>query len=369
MRWSIRVGSIAGIRVQIHVTFLLFVGWIAASRGLFTGQPGPALAAVVLLLLVFSCVLLHELGHALAARRYGIATRDITLLPIGGIARLERMPEKPTQEVVVALAGPAVNVVIALLIALATRGFGGSLIEAVQRGGILETLFVVNVMMVLFNMVPAFPMDGGRVFRALLAMTMPYERATRIASSVGQFAALLFGVLGLFGVPNVFGPSPVLIFIALFVFLAAGEERTVVQTRASIQGLPVRAAMLTEFHQLDVDDTLRRAVGHLMAGSQQDFPVIENGVPVGVLTRDRLVDAIGRRGMDAPVGAVIERDQTHVEASDPLDTVLAGLRQGGRGALPVTDHGALVGLLTLDNVGDLLLVRQALRRQMGDGAA
>jgi len=207
------------------------------------------------------------------------------------------------------------------------------------------------------------------VFRALLAMSMPYERATRIASSVGQVVALVFGVVGLFGIPGVFPPNTLLMFIALFVFLAAGEERNLVQTRASIQGLPVRAAMLTEFHQLAVDDTLRRAVDHLMAGSQTDFPVLEHGVPVGVLSREQLVEAISRRGLDAPVGTVIRRDHAHVEAAAPLDTVLHSLRQAGRAALPVTDNGAMVGLLTLDNVGDLLLVRQALRRQMGDGTA
>src|SRR5437867_750464 len=182
MRWSFRIGRIAGIPIQCHVTFVLLVIWIALSRGLLNGRPGPALAAVALLLLVFACVVLHELGHALAARRYGIRTRDITLLPIGGLARLERMPEKPSQELVV---------------------------------------------------------------------------------------AVRFGALG------VFSHNLLLLFIALFVFLAAGEERTVVEARAAMEGLPVRAAMLTEFHGLDVLDPLRVAVRHLMAGSQSDFPVLE----------------------------------------------------------------------------------------------
>src|SRR5882672_11660056 len=203
MRWSFRIARIAGIPIQCHVTFLLLVAWIAISGGLFTGQPRAALAAVVLLLVVFTCVVLHELGHALAARRYGIATRDITLLPIGGLARLERMPERPTQELVVALAGPAVNVALALAagIAIQLRGLDRPFLQLLLQGAMLEgdllvSVFVINVWMLLFNLIPAFPMDGGRVLRALLATRMPYARATRIASNVGQFLALVFGAAG-----------------------------------------------------------------------------------------------------------------------------------------------------------------------------
>jgi Zn-dependent protease len=233
MRWSYRVGRIAGIPVQIHVTFLLLVVWIAISRGLLDGRLAAALTAVALLLLIFTCVVLHELGHALAARRFGISTRDITLLPIGGIARLERMPEQPSQEVAVALAGPAVNVVIAAVLWVVSRGLNHPFLDAVTHGNLLESLLAVNVLMILFNMIPAFPMDGGRVLRALIAMRLPYERATRIASGIGQFVALVFGAAGLFN------GNMMLVLIALFVFIAAGEERTIVQTRVSIQGLPV----------------------------------------------------------------------------------------------------------------------------------
>ncbi|HUK64377.1 MAG TPA: site-2 protease family protein, partial [Dongiaceae bacterium] len=306
------------------------------------------------------CVLLHELGHALAARRYGIRTRDITLLPIGGLARLERMPEKPSQELVVALAGPAVNVVIALALGVAARGMARPFVDMLMRGSLLESLLAVNVWMVLFNLIPAFPMDGGRVLRALLAVRMSYARATRIASGVGQVVAVLFGVAG------VFSQNVLLLFIALFVFLAAGEERTVVETRASIEGLPVRDAMLTEFHGLEVDDPLRVAVQHLMAGNQTDFPVLERGHPVGVLSSVELITALSRAGPQASVGTVVHRSETSCDADDPLDDVLARVRGSGRAAIPVTKHGALVGLLTLDNVGELLLVRNAIRQFHGD---
>jgi Zn-dependent protease len=231
MRWSLNIGRILGIRVQVHVTFLLFVGWVAVDQGLLAGRPQAALAAVTLTLLVFACVVLHELGHALTARRFGVATRDIVLLPIGGVARLERMPDRPQQELLVAVAGPAVNVAIAAVLVLLMVLSGRPTALDVLGDGLLETLLVVNVVMVLFNMIPAFPMDGGRVLRALLALRMPYLRATRIASLVGQGAAVLLAAAGLFVLHN-----RVLPFAAVFVFLAAGEERAQVQARTAPAG-------------------------------------------------------------------------------------------------------------------------------------
>jgi stage IV sporulation protein FB len=236
MRWSIRLGTIAGIRIEVHVTFLLMLAGVA----LFTSKgPQDALHTSLNLVLLFACVVLHELGHALAARRYGIRTREIVLLPIGGVARLERMPERPAQEMFVAFAGPAVNVVLATIfgVFLFLQGVRPETILArATSDGLLEFLFFANLAMIVFNLVPAFPMDGGRVLRAGLAFFMPYARATRYASLVGQGFALLFAAAGIFVLK-----SPVLVFIALFVFVTAGEERTLVKTRTSLTGLRLRA--------------------------------------------------------------------------------------------------------------------------------
>ena len=364
MRWSIHIGRLFGIRVEVHVTFLLFVGWIAVNQGLLTGEAARAVAAVALLLLVFACVVLHELGHALTARRFGIATRDIVLLPIGGVARLERMPERPQQEIAVAVAGPAVNVGIAALLVLLMTLTGRPTDLAGFRGGLLETLLLVNVMLVLFNLLPAFPMDGGRVLRALLALRLPYLQATRIASAVGQGAALLLGVAGLFYLHNW-----MLAFVALFVFLAAAEERALVQTRTSLTGLPVRAAMLTDFRRLDLREPLRRAVEYLMTGSQQDFPVLDGDRLCGVLTRAGLVAALERHGLDAPVGEAMSAQPCSADVAEPLEGVVSRLRGRECPVVPVLDQGRLVGLVTVENVGDLLLVREALRRYSAGPAA
>jgi CBS domain-containing protein len=228
-------------------------------------------------------------------------------------------------------------------------------------GGLLEVLLVVNVWMLLFNLIPAFPMDGGRVLRAALALRLPYPRATRIAVGVGQAIALLFGLFGLW--QNL----PVLMFIALFVFLAAAEERAVVQSRASLEGLPVQAAMLTDFHRLGVSDPLKRAADLLMAGSQQDFPVVDGEETIGVLTRDDLIRGIQNGGIERRVGEVVPPNGDHTEAGEPLEVAIARMRANGRSALPVLREGRLVGLLTLENVGDLLLVRGALERHVGRG--
>jgi len=356
VRWSFGVGKIAGIRIEIHVTFVLFVGWIALSRGLGVGDVGRALEAVLLLLLVFGCVLLHELGHAMAARRYGIRTRDIILLPFGGVARLERMPERPQEEIVVAIAGPMVNVVLAGVLFFFVRDHILVNGELNMQGGILEVLFFVNVVMLLFNLIPAFPMDGGRVLRALLALRLSYAQATRIASIVGQAVAIVFGIVGLLN------QVPTLIFVALFVFLAAGEERSVVESRAALSGIPVRAAMVTDFAALDASDPLQRAVDHLMSGSQQDFPVLSEGRFIGVLSRKTLVTGLQKNGAEASIGSVIEPYSDHADAQEPLEQALQRMRANGRSVLPVLHHGALVGLITLENVGELLLVQNALRR-------
>lgn len=358
MRWSLRVATIAGIRIEIHFTFFLMVGALA----IFQHKTTPPLLNVGELLLLFLCVLLHELGHALAARRYGIQTREIILLPIGGVARLERMPEEPMQEVVVALAGPGVNVIIATALGAALVAMGVTPEQAIERinSGLLEFLLFANIAMLLFNLIPAFPMDGGRVLRALLATRMPYTRATRFAAQVGQGFALLFAVVGVFVLR-----SPVMVFIALFVFMAAGEERALVQTRASLAGIPVSAAMVTAFLSIETRHELQHAVDLMLAGDQQDFPVLEGGRYLGMLARGELIKGLREEGPSAPVGRIVRLDVEPIDAAWPLERALQVMRAGRHSAVPVIMRGQLVGLLTLENVSELLMVQEARQRHAG----
>lgn len=363
MRWSWKLGQVSGIRIQVHWTFLIIVLWVVlvhTSRGAGAVE---VLAGVLLVLAVFGCVVLHELGHALTAKRYGIRTRDITLLPIGGLARLERMPDDPKQELAVAAAGPAVNVVIAgvLWVGLAVVGTSPAFAEAMQvGGGLVGQLLWVNVMLVLFNLLPAFPMDGGRMLRALLAYRMPHVRATRVAAAVGQGMAILFGFVGLLS------GNPFLIFIAIFVYLGAQAEAQQAQVRGALHGVTVADAMMTRFTTLAPGDTLARAVEELLAGAQQDFPIMERGRMVGILARTDLVNAIKRRGQQTPVDDVMRRGVPEVGEDDGLERVLARMRSEKWSSVPVVRGGAVVGLLTLENIGELLMVSAALDE--ADGA-
>src|ERR1041384_1534158 len=257
MKWSIRLGRFAGIDVYLHVTFLLLVGVLAF---LFWEEGRTVVAAVRgvgFYLTLFACVLLHEFGHALTARRYGIQTHDITLLPIGGLARLDRMPDKPMQEFWVALAGPAVNVVIAGAIFAALRLTDGlaPMDKVGMTGGTFwQRLMMVNLFLVGFNLLPAFPMDGGRVLRSLLALRLDHARATKIAAGIGQFMALLFGFIGLVkGIPTLF-------IIAFFVWFGAAQEVGAAQMKSALADLPVERAMLTDFEVLTPADPLQHAV-------------------------------------------------------------------------------------------------------------
>lgn len=355
MKWSWRIGTVAGIGVYIHATFLLILGWVVLSHW-FRGHTAAAtVGGVLFTLALFGCVLLHEFGHALMAKKYGIRTRDITLLPIGGVARLERMPDDPRQELWVALAGPAVNVAIAAaLFAWLTLSQTLEPLESlgVASGSFWERLMVLNVFVVVFNMIPAFPMDGGRVLRALLAMRLEYTRATQIAATVGQGLALVFGFVGLF-------TNPLLMFIALFVWIGAGQEASMVQMKSALGGIPVSRAMITDFQTLTEHDTLETAVSRILAGSQQDFPVLDGDRVVGVLTRDALLKALARDGVSAGVGAVMRRDIRQVDANDMLETAFTSLQSCDCHTLPVHRNGRLVGLLTADNVGEFLMIQAA----------
>jgi len=313
-------------------------------------------SGIVFILALFTCVVLHEFGHALAARKYGIKTRDITLLPIGGVARLERMPDKPIQELWVALAGPAINVVIAavLLAWLAfTSAFEPLATLGIAGGSLVERLLVVNVFLVLFNLIPAFPMDGGRVLRALLAMKMEYTRATQLAAGIGQGLALVFGFLGLF-------TNPFLLFIALFVWIGAAQEAGMAQMKSALAGIPVGRAMLTDFHTLGAGDPLSRAVDLVLRGSQQDFPVLDGERIVGVLTRDGLFAALQQQGQEARVADAMRCESHVVDSFEMLETVFGRLHSDQCHTLPVTHHGKLVGLLTMENVGEFLAIQAAI---------
>jgi Zn-dependent protease len=337
--WAWRIGRIAGIEIYVHATFVLLVGWVALSHLLYGQGALHALSGVLLMLAVFAVVVLHELGHALVARRFGIRTQDITLLPIGGVARFDRIPDEPVQELLVALAGPAVNVALAALLGGAAALLDGPLgLDAVASASspFLTKLMWINVSLAVFNLVPAFPMDGGRVARALFAMRMDYVRATDLAARLGQGFAVLFGLVGVF-------LNPLLVLIALFVWIGAQQEAGLVHARSSLHGVTVRQAMITDYRVLSADETVGHALEHALAGFQEDFPVVQDDRVVGLLRHIDLLRAMAAGELEVPVERVMKRDVPVADETEPVVLAAERFREDDRHAIPVVRDGALVG--------------------------
>jgi stage IV sporulation protein FB len=355
MRWSWKIGTVAGTDIKVHVTFLLLVAWWAAMGYQEAGYSG-AVSAALALLALFACVLLHEFGHILMARRYGVRTPDVILLPIGGVARLERIPDEPKQELLIALAGPAVTLAIILVLYGTLRLMGAPVhpFALTPESPFLAFLLSVNIYLLLFNLLPAFPMDGGRVLRAILASRLGLVRGTRIAASLGQMLAIAGGLYG------ITRPAPLLILIAFFVFLGANAEAAAVETRAAGQGLQVRQMMVTDFRTIPIHATLNDAVALLLSGEQREFPVVDNlGRTEGLLTRENLIRGLSQLGPQATVAQAMSAGVPSVSPNLGFQEALDRLRASRLPALPVLEGDSLVGLLTMDNITDLLLVRRA----------
>lgn len=359
MSWSFRLARIMGTDVKVHFTFVLLLVFLYLAIRNEQGAEA-ALTTLVFFLALFLCILLHEFGHIIMARQFGIRTPDVILLPIGGVARLERLAEEPRQEFLIALAGPAVTLLIAAGLSLWLRATGEPLVwpwpgQPMDQSSLWQALFYTNVGLLGFNLIPAYPMDGGRVLRAVLGSRIGMVRATRIAARVGQVLAMAAGVYGL-----VQG-QPWLVLIALFIFFGAAQEASLVETRAAGRGIIVDQMMITRFVTIPVYATLRQAVDLLLEGEQREFPVVDNvGGVEGLLTRDHLIRALAAHGPDTPVTLAMAREVPTLPLGLGFDEALERLRMSGLPALPVVGaDGHLAGLLTKDNITDLILVRRA----------
>jgi stage IV sporulation protein FB len=357
MSWSLNIGKVAGTVVRIHLTFLLFLAWIFAAS-YASGGIATAWDSLAFMVLLFLCVLLHEFGHIFTARAFGVPTPYVTLLPIGGVAQLERIPEEPWEEFLIAIAGPLVNVVIA---AVLVYGFGANLHASAAAAvdnlkiPLVDRLAAVNLFLALFNMIPAFPMDGGRVLRALLASRLGYVRATEIAAMIGQFVAFALGFIGLMA-------NPILIFIAIFVYLAASSEAHMVALRAASRGVPVSYAMMTQFATLPPEAHIDEAVQTLLQTSQGEFPVVDGaGKPVGVLGRADLIRTIKTHGPDVRVADAMVAEMPTISHRATLEQAFKLLQQKSAQAVGITDAGGkLVGFVTSETIAEMMMLQEAL---------
>lgn len=346
-RWAFQIGTLLGIPIRIHATFVLILIW-------------SGIAQLAFVLALFACVLLHELGHAAMARRFGVRTREIVLYPIGGVARLESIPGG-WAELAIALAGPAVNVVIAAGCAatLAALRVPGALrpTMAWPQEGLVQQLLLANVALVVFNMIPAFPMDGGRVLRAILAIGLGQQRATRIAGFIGQAIAVLFVFGGLFS------GNYVLAFVGVFVFLGAAQEVAFQTRRHAVAGRTAKEAMITKFEILAPQDSLGRAAELMLATHQHDFPVLDAWNRVaGVLPRARLLEGLARTGREATVLEFMLREPVTLPPAAELETVLQHLQSDPATPLLIVDGGALQGMITFENLAEFIVVARQIAR-------
>jgi len=350
MRSSVRLGRIFGISISLHLTFILFIAFLAMVYA-FQGGAKAALTGVSFILALFLSVTLHELGHSLVARAFGVKVNGIVLLPIGGVSQMEEMPQQPNQEFLIAVAGPGTSVLLGLALGAASLllyGPAATFKATVTAGLFIPNLARVNLLLAIFNLLPGFPMDGGRIFRAILANSMSFDRATTIAASVGRVFAIALGLFGLFS--NIW-----LTFIAVFIYFGAGQEAAQVHIKTAFHNVPVRRVMTTAFQTLDPDDRLSQAVEHAYHGFQEDFPVVMDDKLVGVLMKQDLLSALHAYGPGALVGRVMRSEFTTATPDQTLEQVYAAIQNCRCSSLPVLDAGRIVGVITLEAMGRYLV--------------
>jgi len=359
--WSLRLGRFFGIEVYIHWTFWILIVWVllmhVASGGIGQGAWG-----IAFILSLFLCVVIHEFGHALTARRFGIVTHDITLYPIGGIASLEGMPEKPAQELIVAIVGPFVNlgiaaVLLVLLIATGRMPSANALenVTDIVQLPFLYSLLFANLTLAIFNLIPAFPMDGGRALRAVLSFWMDRVNATRIAAGLGQAFAILLVFLGFF--TNFW-----LVFIGLFVYLGAGGEAAYARMQSALSGLTVNDALMSRFTVLSPEDTIGKAADALLKSQETEFVILDAGKPTGLLTRDEIIRGLTEAGPDARVADFASDKFTVVDAGNSLKKLFEELLRAEHPVAIVIRGGEVAGLIDRNNVEEKILINEALTK-------
>ena len=353
------MGRIFRINFRIHITFFLLLFFIflsvLASKGLKA-----ALIETIFICSVFLCVLIHEIGHSLIARRFGKEAKSITLLPIGGVSALEEMPEKPAQEILMAIIGPFINIAIAFVLFLIVGRMSTAkelTLISTNAGNFFPNLVTVNIFLAIFNLIPAFPMDGGRVFRGFLAFWMDFVSATRAAVLVGQIIAMIF-IFSVF-----LGANFWLSIIGIFLFLAATGEKQEVVLRSALHKVPISEVMTTEFISLRPDEPLSSALEHFHHGCQNDFPVIGDSGVEGILTRDKILSSIHEKGTNVPVSEVMDKTFVVVDSRTPLDEVYRKLLLSHKTAVAVIEGDKVKGMVCLDGISKYFMIKSALENR------
>jgi Zn-dependent protease/CBS domain-containing protein len=353
MKWSLQIGRLFGIPIRVHLTFLLLLLFIAIVGSRQGGAMG-ALFGVISIVLIFLCVVLHEIGHSLSAIHYGVEVKDIVLMPIGGISRMEDIPEDPQKEIVISISGPLVSFGLALvflIVAFAARQTVSFKNFSVFQGNLVVNLFWINLILGMFNLVPAFPMDGGRVLRGVLAMGMDGLKATKIAVSLGQAFAIFLFFFGIFF-------NWWMALVAIFIYLGAEGEERMTALRATLGKSPVKLAMITDIRTISPDQTIGQVLESICHGFQQDFPVMENGVMVGLLTKESIFSALHKHEKSALVKDVMQKDFLFTTEDASLSDIFKKMTAEKLSVVPVMKGNQLRGLINLEQIGKYHMICQ-----------
>ena len=362
MKWSIPMGRVWGIPIRMHLTFILLLAWIGWLGWTVDGLSS-SLWALALIICLFACVVLHELGHSFVAMRFGARVRSVTLFPIGGVASMQSIPEKPYQELLVSIAGPLVNVVIALVLMAARGGYhtlGEQNVFPMSIGELVDALMNANLILAVFNLIPAFPMDGGRVLRSVLALFLPFPRATSVAATLGQILAVGFVLVGLV-------KNPFLVIIGIFIFFGAESEERTVRVKSMLRDVLVKDVMVTDFVNIGPEDTVARCLENVYHRKQEDFVVEFEGRLVGIVARKDWLEALHSGGPQSKVESIMRRHFITVIPKTPLSRLYQDLWHLKQGVFPVVEDGKLVGLLTTEDVSRFLMVQAIRQNSKADG--
>ncbi len=353
MKWSFKVGKLFGIPIRMHLTFLLLLLFIGITGFKQAGSDG-AIWGMVAIVFIFFCVILHEVGHSLMAIHYGIKVKDIILLPIGGVSEMEEIPEDPRQEITISVIGPLVSFGLAILffiLSSATHQVLGFKQLSIYNHNVWANLFWINLILGAFNLLPAFPMDGGRVLRGILATGMDGWKATKIAVGVGQGFAILLFFFGIFF-------NWWMALIAIFIYLGAEGEERMMSVRASLGKSPVKLAMLTDVHTVSPDETLGQVLERICHSLQQDFPVEEHGEVVGVLTREAIFSALHQQEKSALVKDIMQKDFISTGEEASLSDIFKVMTGNKLSVILVIKDRKLQGMVNLEQIGKYHMICQ-----------
>lgn len=357
MKGSLKLGKIVGIGLYVHWTFSLLLVYIIFVNYKNGQNITQIVWSILFILSVFVTVFLHELGHALAAKKYHINTKDITLLPIGGLAQLERIPEKPIEELVVAFAGPLVNIALAFITGLfiVIPDDANQLMEELSKGinanNFFLNFFLVNFWLALFNLIPAFPMDGGRVLRALLSFKLERNVATKIAARIGQFIAVGFILFG-------FLYNPFLVFIGIFVIIGAQVESDSIESQHILKGYKVRDLLMRQYPKIDAQEKLKTAIDLLLDSQNKNFLVTENAIPVGTLNRDQIIKALAKKGEDEPISTVMDPNLIFLQADLLIENIFDDMYKNKTTLMLIMENNELIGTLDTENLLEFILIKE-----------